>query len=462
MMIRKKAAFSSPPDKMMRARLLAMCGFVGATCVPVFAQDRPSPTQDAIAFITQSQWDKAGEAADRALALDPDNVTAHLVRARVWREMHAPKRALPHAKAAHAKATDPRDRYNAALLAAQALSSDGKKGRAQIWLRRALDAAPDHRRRARAARDFRYVRATNPWRVQARFGLRPSNNINGGPSDNTYTWNGLVFVDPSAVPLSGLEIGTGVSLQRRMSQKSGQRFDIGMKIDSTTYVLSPSAKQKLPGAKGSDYAQETIETLARWTWKTGRDAPKYTATTSLGASRYGGAHLSNFARVSLSRGKKINRTDHMTLFVSGEQLWRIDNDARSSTTLEAGLRYSHQIGRGGGVAIGVSVADVASDSTLVAHERVKMTVNYRPEARPMGVVPNFGLGYEMRAYDHPHHIATPRHDDKVKLSASATFPKWERFGFAPQLGINASRTKSNVRRYDSEALGLDFTFKSVF
>ena len=61
----------------------------------------------------------------------------------------------------------------AALAVAQALSSEGARTRAQLWLRRAMQVAPTKRQKALAVRDFRYVRLRNPWSTRLSFSVAP-------------------------------------------------------------------------------------------------------------------------------------------------------------------------------------------------------------------------------------------------------------------------------------------------
>ena len=71
------------------------------------------------------------------------------------------------------------------MLMAQAQSSSGRKTLAQYWLRRAVEVAPTPATEARAIRDFKYLRATNPWSTRISFSITPDSNVNDGSANET-------------------------------------------------------------------------------------------------------------------------------------------------------------------------------------------------------------------------------------------------------------------------------------
>ena len=55
-----------------------------------------------------------------------------------------------------------------------------------------------------------------------------------------------------------------------------------------------------------------------------------------------------------------------------------------------------------------------------------------------------------------------REDLRVFASVNAFFPDYSYAGFAPVVTLSASRTDSNVSRFDTNDLSLSFTFRSTF
>jgi len=123
--------------------------------------------------------------ADALLERDPQDLTALLLKARAARDQSRFRTAIKTARQAWSISRAPEERYASALIMAQALSSSGAKTRAQLWLRRAAQNAPDEALKRLAVRDFRYVRDTNPFSTQLRFSITPNSNINNGSKSDT-------------------------------------------------------------------------------------------------------------------------------------------------------------------------------------------------------------------------------------------------------------------------------------
>jgi hypothetical protein len=76
--------------------------------------------------------------AEALLARNGQDATAHMIRSRALRNLGEFGKAHTAALSGWRYARTVGEKYSAALLAAQALSSDGKRTRAQLWLRRVL------------------------------------------------------------------------------------------------------------------------------------------------------------------------------------------------------------------------------------------------------------------------------------------------------------------------------------
>lgn len=169
--------------------------------------------------------------AQGILAAHPEDVPAMLLASRALRDLGREAESLAQARAAQSVAASDEDRFFAALVMAQTRASGGHKTMAQLWLRRAAQVAPNDGLRDLALRDFRQVRQSNPWRFGVELRLSPSDNLNGAPKTNSFTFAGLPFVNPSAVPLSGLRYGTSLDAERRVALGAHKRLSFGVGAD---------------------------------------------------------------------------------------------------------------------------------------------------------------------------------------------------------------------------------------
>lgn len=433
--------------------------------LPVIAQTRIDiPTSRALVsrLLADRQY-QAAQAITATLMRRPNRLPADaLLHARALRGIGRHRAAQDLAQHIFKTADEPRLRYSAAMVTAQALSSAGHKTRSQFWLRRAAQIAPDPQRRAKAVRDFRYVRSANPWRIDARFGISPSNNINRGPTDNTYVWNGLTFVDPSLLPLSGYEISSGVSLQHRRKLPSGNRVTLGLTLDDSQFFLSDDAKTKVPTARGSDYAFRALQTSAGFGWSGADSHWNQSLGLSFGRNWSGGSHLTDYLRTSWTAGRKINQSNRLSLRLSGERQWRQDVASRSADVLTIGGNWSHAFSGGNRLGLDVSLTNMSAASAAVAHQKSSISLSYSLGQPVFGALTSFNLGFESRLYDRALYIASRRQDNKLRLGASMFFTGFDLFGFAPKVGVTATRNNSNVSRFRTEALELSLGLQSIF
>ena len=114
----------------------------------------------------------------------PDDADALLIRAAAARGMGRPEDWSEASVTAYRVADTDFQRFDAAMLAAQAAAAREQFMRAQIWLRRADQYAPAAARNA-VALAYRQVAARNPMSVQLSFGFTPSDNVNNGGETTT-------------------------------------------------------------------------------------------------------------------------------------------------------------------------------------------------------------------------------------------------------------------------------------
>ena len=118
--------------------------------------------------------------------------------------------------------------------------------RAQLWLRRAAQYAPDDATKAVVAKDFRTVRERNPWSSSLRFGIFPRSNINNGSTAKIYYLPGLDFpltLQPSSRALSRFEISGGFSSQYRLHLDDVSATFLTATINPSDLISDPRSKQ---------------------------------------------------------------------------------------------------------------------------------------------------------------------------------------------------------------------------
>lgn len=432
---------------------------------PVQAEVRLSLEQSRVLAIGLVQGGKP--AAARAVALmllraDPADVTALIVLARAARDLGQSDQAIAAGRRAFRLAEGGPDRFAAAMVTAQALSAGDRRGAAQFWLRRAAQVAPDAARRAVAVRDFGYVRSRNPVSAQLSFGATPSSNINGGPTTPTVVIGGFEFINPDAVPLSGVGVNLGASVGYRIDTGPRSHVEIGIAARTTQYVLSSGARIAMPDADAADYATAGLDGSLTWQQASADRAGRVQVSLSGGQDWSGGAVLAQSWSLSGRIDRAISPVTRLGFHLTATSTRRTDEALRSSRQAEAGLRWSRALASGDGLAVTAVLARSWSDAASIAHRSLAVGVDYQVGRPVGGMEVAVVLKVEARDYDRPLYTATPRADLTVEAGVMLTVRAAEFYGFAPQVGVVAARTRSNVAMFDTERIELRLAVKSVF
>lgn len=415
----------------------------------------------------------AREVASALLDADPDDRAALVVLAAAEPRLGRPRAGRLAAARAWELSATRAQRHEAARLAAAAAAGEGRTFLAEVWLRRALAAAPDEEREARTLADARALRAHSPWAVTAELGFQPSDNVNGGAETPFNVIDGLPFVGIISVDgraLSGWAGTADLAATRRLSESARQRTELSFRLWGRAVALSEESRELIeaereaggPEVEGSDFASAQAElrvghrratgwglaggdlSLAR-SWH-GEEAP----TTSLRLSGLAALALSEARSLRLSAhaegrregggrggqvragaelawGTRLRGSDHLTLALS-----------RSATFSDSGNQASDGWGIRASYALGEPVGPARLGATLGAS----------------------WTGFPDYAVIFP--VPGGRRDERVFGRLEAAFEGWSHAGFAPVLSIEAARSDSNVSRFDTESLGLGITLRSTF
>ena len=281
------------------AAILALV--LAAVPVHVSAQDSPQrlspsePRSFALGLLQQGETQAARALALGLLRKDSRDYIALMVLAEAERSLGRPAQAKFAARRAWRSTDVEKERFAAAFMMSGILKAEEKYSQAQLWLRRAGTATDEPRYEAAARKEYRRVQAANPWSLSFNFSLAPTSNVNGGPNDNTYTIGDLVFVDPTAVPLSGVEVGTMLNITHRLKPAEWGRVSFGLRYDERRYMLSSAAKHAVPTASGSDYAFKALDVHMRIDFASKKERARTTAEIGLSQAWQAGERIATLS-----------------------------------------------------------------------------------------------------------------------------------------------------------------------
>ena len=404
--------------------------------------------------------------AQALVARDATAFSAQLLLSYAARDLGRFDTSRTAARAALRLAQTEAQRHDATLALAQAQASAGRHTAAQLSLRRAIENAPTPQAKAGAIRDFRYVRARNPWTVQVDLGIAPGSNVNGGTEADTIWLYGLPFtLSGDAQALSGTGVQGAVSVARTVAETDRHLFRLGVTLAGQDYTLSSSARQKAPQAEGSDYAFWAVEThltgRLRAGGAAGQRGDEWDMRLLAGHNDYGGAPLSNYASLALGRSFALGGGQSLHLGTSIERQWRRDAENRSAMLRFASLDWQRRLGTGV-VSLGFDLGEVDSASGMVAHERKGLRLGHEWQKPIWGAKLRLNGGYERRDYGAMGPGLPDRTDHRLTVGADALLQNHDFMGFAPEVGLGYAQTNSNWALAKSEGATLSLRVKSAF
>jgi len=424
--------------------------------------------------------------ADALLLRNPDDVTALLIRAYGLRKLGDLQAAKVAARAAWQNAEEDKDKFSAAMLMAQALSSDGKRTRAQLWLRRAGQVAPTPNHAAKAARDFRYVRKQNPWQTHLSFTLAPNSNINNGSARDSSSLlyqllnpfgidgAGEVSLGAASRALSGIETGVGLQTRYRFHQTERTAHDLRFALSYRTYQLSKSAEDDLEAEDaarvaeggearnitGSDFAYGKIQ-LGYGYKKLRKDKRgEFSLSADIGQSFYGGARYNEYVLGQIGQSYYKDARTKLNLNFSSKVERARDDSKDHLLSLSTGV--SRNLTGGNGVYLGAALSTKKADLAQLEYDELSLRSGYVLGREVFGTKLRFGLSTSYRDYDISPHDPSGRRELTVSGDVTATFKHVDYYGFNPTLSLSASTTNSNIGLYDVNRVGLGIGVASSF
>ena len=410
----------------------------------------------AFTLLVENRADEAAALAEVLIARDANDREAWLALAQARSLLGQQDKSLEAARRAWTLSDTSAQRYAASLVAARALQADGALTRAQFWLRRAADVAPNDPMKARAVGEFRRTRQANPLTTRLNFSVTPSSNINNGARSERVA--GGTISGPS-LALSGLAYEASLRLSYRLPSSGGPSSRLGFSLISKSYTLSDAAKVISPASKNSDFAFQEAELSHLSFWgKDGATALQLRA----GSNWSGGANLSHFGGTTVTRYLRLGARRQLSFGGGVERIARQDNATRSSTNTRLFARWSNGFDNGNRLSLGASVSDAASSSAITDHSLAKIDARYSFADAPMNTQVDLTMALEYRNYHRDLVLFGRRQDTTASVGVDVTLKNREYYGFAPTVGLSARKTSSTVGLYDSDTVGLRIGLKSLF
>lgn len=419
-------------------------------------------------LMRQGRYAAARGMAEGLIAARPEDVEAHLALSRALRALRAYSQAAQAGRTAWQHAATPDDRYAAALLTAQAISAGGSKLRAQIWLRRAVEVAPNEAFKSRAIRDYRYVRDRALAAVRLSFSVAPTSNINGGSSEDrvTVTSFGQTLALPltgDARALSGVEFTGQASLSYRLRNRDQARTVGEVGFEARRYSLSSDAKEIAPGARGSDYSFTEVTAQIHHNWHGSKQGTATGASFGLGRQWYGGSPLRTSATASVTQRRSVGNDSVLSYSLAHERQWSDISDAQDAQLWTLSTAIRHSLRDVGLVTFSAYMRDTQARSVSLDRQLYGLSAQIRLREP---VLPDtyldLSLGAAFSHYDQAFPSLGDREDTTLSLSAGLTFGALDYMGFVPRATLSLSRTESTIERYETEELGLSLGLRSAF
>ena len=436
-------------------------------------QARDVATQALFANDTQL----ALQIAEAILLQLPNDRQSLLIVAAAAPRVGDPKRGREAGARAWAVSNTDIQKYEAARLTALAAANEERYTLSTFWLRRALTVAPNEDERAQTLNDARAVTRLNPWSSNLSFSLAPSNNVNGGAEDDDLFVSGNDTggtISEDGLALAGWRATLGFGTQYRFQQSTESRSTIGISYQGSRVWLTDDT-DVTNDALSTDTLQLNLSheralengvigiSLSQTTFRY-RDFKLSTKESTLESY--------DTTRLSVDRRLALSDSTLLSLSASQERVdYSIDGIGQvDRTTVGAGLNFLLESNDRVGVNLSLNKAD-GDNVNYVSHGQ-SLNVSYS-WAEPIGPVSlSAGAGISLRSYP-DFQVFDPlifdfapvdggRKDRTAFASMNIGFPEVTYAGFSPGLRIDASRTRSNVSRYDRTTFSAGLTVSSSF
>jgi len=334
--------------------------------------------------------------------------------------------------------------------------------RAQVWLRRARQAAPDAASADAIARDYRTLRQRNPLALSLDFGIAPSTNINNGSSSGTFEFLGLDFLlSPEAQALSGFEVAVGAGVTYRLRETARSRTTAGVSAQVKRHALETSAQEAAPDFDAASLNQDQLSLSLTHQWATPSGNQPASVSLSYGVTWLDGADYAREVTLGASRRWKVDDQSSVEASLS-YGLTRYVASEVEADHWDATLQWARALENGHGLALTLGAGQSLSESDVLAHDRASIGVRYDMGRVAEGLDVSLGLSHGWRDYRPTFLVPDGRSEQRTEATLTVGLPDLELYGFNPVITLMAQDTASNSSRYESQTLTLDIGFRSSF
>ena len=336
-----------------------------------------------------------------------------------------------------AKAARPRDSA-AHALEGLILMRQGKRGRAELVLRRALDLAKTPQQKAIAAGLIRQVRNTREWQVEAGLGLAPSTNINKATTADkitvlipgTDTTTTAIFTGGQA------KSGTGLRYYGQARRAISPKFNLHFGLSGTEY--KDTSVSSLAGQIGLAFHTDGHHWGLSQVWQ-----------------GFGGQRFSDTTTLTYRTSKSFTDQNALQFDLSYAAQNRHDDPTKDNTTARAGLTYATLLNPQLRVTAGGYVQQRKSDNAFVAARHMGVTVGADYKLAGTGWQVGAGLDLSFGQWDGIAPLEPEvRRDHSAVLSLKAQNKNISLYGLTPTYGVTMQSRQSNLARHRIESIDL--------
>ena len=402
------------------------------------------------------------------LQADPRDSMAHFLIAGAHGMLGQPAAGRKSAARAFRYAQTQGRRFEAAELAARLSYVEKRPTLTQLWLRRAIQSAPNDQVERQLGKDYARVRAENPFSFSLRGGLRPSSNINNGADSALQIIEGVPVtgvLSGSAQALSGLIAQGDLSLRYRLRGDAKSLTSVAGRLYVQRVMLSEEAKDLSPTSRNDDFGYTYAEVSLDHAFATKDDGGSARIGAAAGRLWSGGTSAYDFARVTAGRSWKLAPDVRLTFSGSAEMRHAIDPRRQDNQRFSLTGAVQHTLADGGRVQLSLNLQDVRSDfvNDRSTGGSLRATYAFARQIGPAVVTAGVTAGYQ----DYPDYVAfvkVPggRQDRSIYADVSLFFPDYDYAGFAPTVTMTTGRKSSNVSRFDTRELSISLGIESKF
>jgi len=242
-------------------RFATLALLLGLVCSPTLAGtkiDFPTAKRLSLVLLSNGQPGAAKDILVTLRAHSPDDTEVLITLSRAQRALGQNDAAIKTGRDAFRTADTQTLRYLAARVLAEALASNGQRTQAQIWLRRAGQNAPSAETERAIQRDYNYVRSRNPWAFSFGGSVTPTDNANDAPTSDELVIGGLIFVDPTARPIPGVEFSVSGKVTYRLPATQTRQTYLSLGYDAVRVQLGSEAADINPDLKDEDFSFDRV------------------------------------------------------------------------------------------------------------------------------------------------------------------------------------------------------------